>query len=47
MSSAADVPVCVQDFGIGIPDDEQDKIFEPFYRVDKSRVKKPAATVWA
>ena len=29
----------VQDFGPGIPQDEQDKIFEPFYRVDKSRTK--------
>jgi signal transduction histidine kinase len=37
---AAHVLIYVQDFGIGIPDDEQEKIFEPFYRVDKSRVKK-------
>jgi signal transduction histidine kinase len=29
-----------QDFGIGIPDAEQERIFEPFHRVDKSRVKK-------
>ena len=37
---AAHVLVYVQDFGIGIPDLEQERIFEPFYRVDKSRVKK-------
>jgi signal transduction histidine kinase len=34
------VVVNIQDFGVGIPDDEQEMIFEPFYRVDKSRTKK-------
>jgi signal transduction histidine kinase len=29
--------VHIRDFGVGIPDDELDAIFEPFYRVDKSR----------
>jgi len=33
------VLVTVQDFGPGIPEEEQGKIFEPFYRVDKSRTK--------
>jgi len=28
-----DVSVCVQDFGIGIPDDKKDRVFEQFYRV--------------
>lgn len=30
----------VQDFGKGIPLDEQDKILEPFYMIDKSRSRK-------
>ena len=30
----------VRDFGCGIPKEEQDKILEPFYMVDKSRSKK-------
>lgn len=30
----------VQDFGKGIPEDEQDKILEPFYMIDKSRSRK-------
>jgi signal transduction histidine kinase len=36
----AHVVMSIQDFGVGIPDDEQEKVFEPFYRVDKSRTKK-------
>jgi PAS domain S-box-containing protein len=28
-----DAVVCVQDFGIGIPDDKKDRVFEQFYRV--------------
>jgi signal transduction histidine kinase len=31
--------VTVQDFGVGIPPEEQERVFEPFYRVDKSRTK--------
>ncbi|MBK0378311.1 PAS domain-containing sensor histidine kinase [Mucilaginibacter segetis] len=33
----ADVVVCVQDFGIGIPDDKKEKVFEQFYRVSGTK----------
>lgn len=29
--------ICVDDDGIGIPEDERERIFEPFYRLDRSR----------
>jgi signal transduction histidine kinase len=31
--------ITVHDFGQGIPPEDQEKVFEPFYRVDKSRTK--------
>ncbi|MBW2433904.1 MAG: HAMP domain-containing histidine kinase, partial [Deltaproteobacteria bacterium] len=33
------VVVRIRDFGIGIPEEDLAHIFEPFYRVDKSRTK--------
>ena len=32
--------ISVQDFGIGIAKQEREKVFEPFYRIEKSRSKK-------
>ena len=31
------ISILVRDHGIGIPDDELERVFEPFYRIDKSR----------
>jgi len=36
--------ICVEDTGIGIPVNHQERIFERFYRVDKSRAKKISGT---
>lgn len=35
--SAREKVIEVRDFGRGIPEEEKDKIMEPFYRIDKSR----------
>ncbi|WP_369901227.1 sensor histidine kinase [Bacillus manliponensis] len=39
-SDKKQVMVEIKDTGIGIPDEEKKNIFEPFYRVDKSRSRK-------
>ena len=38
--SAGEKQIIVRDFGMGIPEEEKEKILEPFYMVDKSRSRK-------
>ncbi len=38
--SATGNTICVRDFGTGIPEEERERILEPFYMIDKSRSRK-------
>jgi two-component system phosphate regulon sensor histidine kinase PhoR len=42
--ASGSVALTVSDTGIGIPPEEQDRVFERFYRVNESRSKAPAGT---
>jgi two-component system sensor histidine kinase SenX3 len=39
-----DITIAVEDHGVGIPPDEQDRIFERFYRVDRGRGRERGGT---
>ena len=43
-SKNGEVTLTVTDTGIGIPQDKQDRVFERFYRVDKSHSKSIGGT---
>ena len=38
------VEICVEDTGIGIPEDELEKIFEPLYQIDASSTRQYGGT---
>ena len=43
-NSLDEIGLCVQDSGLGIAPEHQDKVFERFYRVDKSHSKRSGGT---
>ena len=43
-NTAQGIKVIVEDTGIGIPEDQQERIFERFFRVDKSHSKETGGT---
>ena len=45
--TAETVVVRVADDGVGIPEGDVERVFEPFFRVDRSRSRTLEATAWA
>ncbi len=43
----AELSIAVTDYGIGIPHEQQDKIFDKFYRVGTAWSMKSKAAAWA
>ena len=44
MQTAQEIQIVVKDTGVGIPKEDQDRVFERFYRVDKSHSKEIGGT---
>ena len=44
VQTAQEIQIVVQDTGVGIPKEDQDRVFERFYRVDKSHSKEIGGT---
>lgn len=44
VNESGEIMFCVEDTGIGIPPEHQERVFERFYRVDKSRSKELGGT---
>ena len=42
--TAQEIQIVVKDTGVGIPKEDQDRVFERFYRVDKSHSKEIGGT---
>ena len=44
IAAASEIQIVVKDTGVGIPKEDQDRVYERFYRVDKSHSKEIGGT---